>query len=264
MSVFAFQDVSVVYGTQDSPTHAVSGFSLEASEGSFISLLGPSGCGKSTLLMLLAGIIEPSSGRVLVDGNKVDGPGPGRAVVFQEPGLLPWRRVLGNIEFGAESGPEPREKLRKRAKELLSLVGLDGFSKHYPLELSGGMKQRVNLARALMANPTLLLMDEPFAALDAQTRDALANELLRIWNADRKTVLFVTHSIEEAVFLSDRVAVMTARPGKLKAMIDIDIPRPRSEDVRVSEAFIDYRNQIWKLLRRDAEHVTTDAKMIHS
>lgn len=263
MSVFAFQDVSVSYGTAQ-PTHAVSRFSLGATEGEFISLLGPSGCGKSTLLMLLAGIVEPTAGRVLVDGRPVTGPGPDRAVVFQEPGLLPWRTVLGNIEFGAESRRLRREELRERSGRLLRLVGLDGFARHYPQQLSGGMKQRVNLARALIADPTLLLMDEPFAALDAQTRDDLANELLRIWQSDRKTVLFVTHSIEEAVFLSDRVAVMTPRPGRLKAVIDIDIPRPRAEEVRVSELFTRYRNEIWMLLRRDRSSADTVAETVES
>jgi NitT/TauT family transport system ATP-binding protein len=200
---------------------------LDIGEGEFVSLLGPSGCGKSTLLRIVAGLIPATSGRIYVDGNVVSGPGPERAVVFQDYALFPWMTVRQNVEFGLESRDVPRAERRAKSTELLSVIGLADFGDRYPHHLSGGMKQRVSIARALAVDPSLLLMDEPFGALDAQTRRTLQDELLRIWSAYRKTVIFVTHSIEEAIYLSDRIVVMTARPGRIKGVIDVRDARPR-------------------------------------
>jgi NitT/TauT family transport system ATP-binding protein len=200
---------------------------LEIQEGEFICLLGPSGCGKSTLLRIIAGLIPASSGQITINGQAIDGPGPDRAVVFQDYALFPWMSVRDNIEFGLEArrlAPAARKEI---SDKLLKVVGLADFANRYPHHLSGGMKQRVSIARALAVNPSLLLMDEPFGALDAQTRQSLQDELLRIWREYRKTVVFVTHSIEEAIYLSDRIVVMTARPGRIKEVITIDEVRPR-------------------------------------
>jgi NitT/TauT family transport system ATP-binding protein len=215
------------YISQDMDVEALSDIDLNISEGEFVSLLGPSGCGKSTLLRIVAGLIPATSGRITVDDKVVTGPGPERAVVFQDYALFPWMTVRDNVEFGLESRDVPRAERHAKSTELLSVIGLTEFSDRYPHHLSGGMKQRVSIARALAVDPSLLLMDEPFGALDAQTRRTLQDELLRIWSAYRKTVIFVTHSIEEAIYLSDRIVVMTARPGRIKAVIDVREERPR-------------------------------------
>jgi NitT/TauT family transport system ATP-binding protein len=215
------------YTTPDMDVEALSDINLDIGEGEFVSLLGPSGCGKSTLLRIVAGLIPATSGRIAVDGKVVSGPGPERAVVFQDYALFPWMTVRENVEFGLESRAVPRPERRAKSTELLSVIGLTDFADRYPHHLSGGMKQRVSIARALAVDPSLLLMDEPFGALDAQTRRTLQNELLRIWSAYRKTVIFVTHSIEEAIYLSDRIVVMTARPGRIKAIIEVRKKRPR-------------------------------------
>ena len=215
------------YVSQDMDVEALCDIDLEIRDGEFVSLLGPSGCGKSTLLRIVAGLIPATSGRISVDDKVVTGPGPERAVVFQDYALFPWMTVRDNVEFGLESRDVPRAERRAKSTELLSVIGLTEFGDRYPHHLSGGMKQRVSIARALAVDPSLLLMDEPFGALDAQTRRTLQDELLRIWSAYRKTVLFVTHSIEEAIYLSDRIVVMTARPGRIKAVIDVREPRPR-------------------------------------
>ncbi len=201
------------------PVSALDGFDIDVEEGEFLSIVGPSGCGKSTFLNILLGLIKPDSGEVLMHGKKITGPGSDRAMVFQEFGLLPWRTVQNNIELGLELKRTSAAKRRAVAERLVSLVGLGGFENHYPHELSGGMKQRVGLARALATDPDVLLMDEPFAALDAQTRDLMQVELLRIWREARKTVLFVTHQIDEAIYLSDRVMVMSKRPGRAKKIV---------------------------------------------
>jgi NitT/TauT family transport system ATP-binding protein len=198
---------------------------------------------------VLLGLLRPDSGDVTVGGRRISGPGTDRAMVFQEFGLLPWRTVEGNVELGLELKRLPLEKRRGISRRLIEMVGLAGFEGHYPHELSGGMKQRVGLARALATNPEVLLMDEPFAALDAQTRDLMQVELLRIWQQARKTVLFVTHQIEEAVYLSDRVMVMTKRPGNAKRMFDIGLPRPRDYEMRVTPQFNDLKLEIWQTLR---------------
>jgi len=200
---------------------------LEIQEGEFICLLGPSGCGKSTLLRIIAGLIPASSGQITINGKAIDGPGPDRAVVFQDYALFPWMSVRDNIEFGLEARKLAPGARKDISNKLLKVVGLADFADRYPHHLSGGMKQRVSIARALAVDPSLLLMDEPFGALDAQTRRSLQDELLRIWREYRKTVIFVTHSIEEAIYLSDRIVVMTARPGRIKEVITIDEARPR-------------------------------------
>jgi NitT/TauT family transport system ATP-binding protein len=215
------------YTTPEMDVEALSDINLEIGEGEFVSLLGPSGCGKSTLLRIVAGLIPASSGQVSVDGKRIAGPGPERAVVFQDYALFPWMTVRENVEFGLESRAVPRAARHAKSTELLSVIGLTEFADRYPHHLSGGMKQRVSIARALAVDPSLLLMDEPFGALDAQTRRTLQNELLRIWSSYRKTVIFVTHSIEESIYLSDRIIVMTARPGRIKAVIKVTKERPR-------------------------------------
>src|SRR5260370_30109285 len=207
------------------PVRALQNFDIDVEDGEFLSIAGRWGCGKSTFLNILLGLIKPDSGDVLIHGKKIAGPGTDRAMVFQEFGLLPWRTAQNNIELGLELKKVPAEKRRAIAGRLIDLVGLSGFEGHYPHELSGGMKQRVGLARALATDPEVLLMDEPFAALDAQTRDLMQAELLRIWERTKKTVLFVTHSIAQAAYLSDPVIIMTARPGRTKDMLPIRLSR---------------------------------------
>ena len=215
------------YLTDDADILALADIDLNVGEGEFVSLLGPSGCGKSTLLKIVAGLIPASEGRIEIEGKPVTAPGPDRAVVFQDYALFPWMTVESNIEFGLEARGIPAPRRRQVSSELLRVIGLAEFGTKYPHHLSGGMKQRVALARALAVDPKILLMDEPFGALDAQTRSVLQEELLRIWRRYRKTVIFVTHSIEEAIYLSDRVIVMTARPGRVKADIAVAEERPR-------------------------------------
>ncbi len=206
----------------------IESLSFEVRENEFFSILGPSGCGKSTTLRILAGLVPPTSGKVLSRGREVAGPLPDAAMVFQSPVLLPWRRTLSNILFAAEMAGKDGERARGRAEELVRLAGLEGFERSYPHELSGGMQQRVSICRALLLDPSLLLMDEPFGALDVLTRERMGFELQRIWSATRTTVVFVTHSLHEAVWLSDRILVMTARPGRMKGVVAVDLPRPRS------------------------------------
>ena len=222
-----FENVEKRYATGATDVLALTGIDLEIGEGEFICLLGPSGCGKSTLLKIVAGLLPATSGVISIDGRKITGPGPERAVVFQDYALFPWLTVEENVEFGLEARSVSLAERRSKSRELLKVVGISDFAKHYPHHLSGGMKQRVSIARALAVEPDLLLMDEPFGALDAQTRSFLQDELLRIWREYRKTVIFVTHSIEEALYLSDRVVVMTARPGRIKDIVDVKSERPR-------------------------------------
>jgi NitT/TauT family transport system ATP-binding protein len=229
---------------------ALSNVDFEVHAREFMVLVGPSGCGKSTLLDLVSGLSEPSSGVILIDGEPVAGPGPDRGIVFQQYALFPWRTALSNIEFGLEAVGVPRRERRERARYYLSLVGLSGFEHRYPHQLSGGMKQRVAIARSLSSDPDILLMDEPFAALDAQTRETLQDELLRIWEKTGKTILFITHAIDEAVYLGQRVAVMTARPGRILDIVDIPLgSRARSDDLRSDPEFVRLRREIWTLLR---------------
>jgi NitT/TauT family transport system ATP-binding protein len=235
--------------TRDRRHLALTDISLAVAEGQFVSILGPSGCGKSTLLYMVGGFVAPTAGSVRVRGAPVTGPGPDRGPVFQEFALFPWKTVLGNVMYGLRQQGVARVEARSRAHALIDLVRLKGYENFYPKELSGGMKQRVAIARTLAYRPSILLMDEPFGALDAHTRTRLQNDLLEIWERDRKTVLFVTHSVEEAVFLSDRVVVLTRSPGRIKATIDIDLPRPRHRaELLVNRRYQDHVIAIERLM----------------
>jgi ABC-type nitrate/sulfonate/bicarbonate transport system ATPase subunit len=231
------------------------GISLSVAEGELVSVIGPSGCGKSTLLRIVDGLIQPDVGRILVNGHEVRSPGADRAVVFQYFGLYPWRSVLRNVEFGLELQAVPVSERRRIALDNIALVGLRGFENHFPHELSGGMRQRVGFARALSLRPEIILMDEPFSSVDEQTRELLQEQLLDLWAKTRKTILFITHSIDEAVYMADRIVVMGARPGRIVEEIAIDLPRPRSAAVRAMPRFGAIRAHAWEILKaamRDA------------
>jgi NitT/TauT family transport system ATP-binding protein len=231
---------------------AIRDVSVAVGDNEFVSIVGPSGCGKSTLLYIIAGFVAPTAGSVRVDGLPVRGPGPDRGIVFQEYALFPWRTVQDNIRYGLEEKGVPRDEVARTVQKYVRLMGLEGFQGKYPRELSGGMKQRVALARTLAYEPDVLLMDEPFGALDAQTRELLQDELLAVWREKKKTVLFVTHSVEEAVYLSERVVVMTARPGRVKSVVGVDLDRSRHrEDVVTSAEFGRLRNRVWLDVREE-------------
>jgi NitT/TauT family transport system ATP-binding protein len=231
--------------------NVLSGIDLDVGAHELVAFVGPSGCGKTTFLRIVGGLESASSGEVAIDGRKVTAPGADRGFVFQQDNLLPWRNVLSNILIGPEIAGAPREIARKRALELVRLVGLGNFEGYYPRQLSGGMRQRVNLARALAVDPDILLMDEPFSALDAQSREIMQTELLRIWGEGRKTVLFVTHQIDEALFLADRVVVFARRPGRIQASLDIALPRPRALAIKRTPEFAHYVDRIWNLIEKD-------------
>ena len=233
---------------------ALDDVSVAVHDGEFAAIVGPSGCGKTTLLNIVAGLLPYEEGLVKIDGKKVSGPGIDRAVVFQHSSLLPWRSIIGNIRYGMEMQKRFDEAtMQERAERFLKMVGLTGFERHYPRELSGGMQQRVNLARALAADPKVLLMDEPFAALDAQTREFMQAELLKIWSQARKTVLFITHQINEAVYLADRVVVMSARPGRVKDVFTIPFERPRTLSLKRDPKFLEIEDAIWRLVEEKPE-----------
>jgi NitT/TauT family transport system ATP-binding protein len=240
----AVRDLSKSYGGGAAPIAALRDISFSVADGEFLSIVGPSGCGKSTLLKILAGLMPASGGEALLNGSPIKGPRRDIGMVFQSPVLFPWRSVLGNALLPIDVQRLGRDQMIARARALISLVGLSGFEDRYPWELSGGMQQRVALVRALVHDPALLLMDEPFGALDALTRESMNVELQRIWLDRRKTVVFVTHSTSEAVFLADRVMVMTARPGRIGDMLKIDLPRPRTLDIMTTEAFGAYVRRI--------------------
>jgi NitT/TauT family transport system ATP-binding protein len=237
---------------------ALRSIDVAVEQGEFIAVVGPSGCGKTTFLRIVAGLEPATSGAVLLDGQPLRGPGGNRGFVFQNDSLLPWRTVLANALIGPEVAGQVGDKERQRTLDLLKLVGLAGFEKYYPRQLSGGMRQRVNLARALAIDPDVLLMDEPFASLDAQTREIMQTELLRIWEQGRKTVLFVTHQIDEAVFLADRVLVFARRPGRLQESIEIELPRPRSLALKRTPEFIAYVDRIWTMIEHDVRAAVID------
>ena len=235
---------------------------IEIGAGEFVSIVGASGCGKTTFLRTVDGLIQPTSGAIVIDGRTVTGPSSNRAFVFQRDSLFPWRSTLRNTLFGPEMRGDDMARARPLAHRMLDLVTLGGFEKYFPHEMSGGMRQRVNLARALAFTPDVLLMDEPFASLDAQTREIMQSELLRIWQEERKTVLFVTHQIDEAVFLSDRVLVFTVRPGRLKEIVEIDLPRPRELSIKRTPAFVAYVDRIWRLIEEEVRQSVRPAENI--
>lgn len=231
---------------------ALKDVNLEVKQGEFLAIVGPSGCGKSTFLDMVAGLAHQTSGEIYIDGKLITGPALDRGIVLQGYALFPWRTVRGNVEFGLEIKGVPKSKRQEISSQYIDLVGLIGFEDRLPYELSGGMRQRVAIARALAYDPEVLLMDEPFAAVDAQTREVLQDELLRIWEQTHKTIIFVTHSIDEAVFLADRVAVMSTNPGTIKEIIEIDLPRPRQDgDIRSSAEFGWIRHRVWQKLQND-------------
>jgi NitT/TauT family transport system ATP-binding protein len=239
--------------TKDGRTLAV--LELErfaARDGEFITIIGPSGCGKSTLLHIIGGFIPADAGSIRVHGRQVDGPGPDRGMMFQEFALFPWKTVAGNVAWGLEAQGRPKPEIAAAVDKYVQMIGLSDFRNHYPAELSGGMKQRVALARVLAFDPEVLLMDEPFGALDAQTREAMQEEVTRLWERTRKTIVFVTHDIEEAVYLGDRVVVLTARPGRIREEIPIALPRPRRLEIKKSAQCHEYRNYIWDLIRLES------------
>lgn len=251
MSKILVEDLRKVFFNNGQETVALDGMGFDVKEEEFVAVVGPSGCGKTTILQIVDGLMKPTKGRVMVDGKPVIGPGQDRGIVFQEYSLFPWLTVRENIAFGLEIGNLHQEKDRIVWK-WIKMMGLEGFENSYPYTLSGGMKQRVAIARVFAYDPDVLLMDEPFAALDAQTRLALQLHLLKIWSETKKTVLFVTHSIEEAVFLADRIVVLTARPGRVKRIIKVDLPRPRWQyEASLSPKLLEIRHKIWSLLKEE-------------
>jgi NitT/TauT family transport system ATP-binding protein len=243
-ALFRAHDLAVTYSSSRGPVKALEGLSATLRQGEFLSVLGPSGCGKSTLLKVVAGLLPPSAGTVSLRGAPITGPRPDVGIVFQQPTLLPWQSALDNVMLPVRTLGMDLEAGREKARSLLKLVGLDKFSGHYPNELSGGMQQRVGIARGLVHDPALLLMDEPFAALDAMTREHMMMELQRIWMAAGKSVLFITHSIPEAVFLSDRIVVLSARPGRTVREIEVDLPRPRTLATMADKPFAEHCSEL--------------------
>jgi NitT/TauT family transport system ATP-binding protein len=237
--ILVAEHLQMTFTSPDAPLEALAEADFQLWPNEFVTIIGPSGCGKSTLLRILAGLVRPTAGRVILDGASLERPQRSVGFVFQHPTLMPWRSALRNVMLPLEIAGAARDEAERRARDLLGLVGLEEFAEAYPRELSGGMQQRVALARALVYDPELLLLDEPFGALDALTRERLNWELLRIWRARRKTVLMVTHNIQEAVFLSDRVLTMSPRPGRIEGEVDIDLPRPREQQVLYAPRFLE-------------------------
>ena len=237
--------VEKIYEGRNGKTIALNGVNLDIYNNEFICVVGPSGCGKSTLLNIIAGLLEPTSGTVTLDGKVIEGTGVERGVVFQQYALFPWRTVLKNVMFPLEMKKVPKAEAEAIARKYIKSVGLEGFEKSYPKELSGGMKQRVAIARAYAANPEVLLLDEPFGALDAQTRVQLQSELLETWEKEKKTCFFITHDVDEAVILAQRVIIMSARPGRIKKIVDIDIPYPRTQATKTDPRFLELKSEIW-------------------
>ena len=261
--MLVLEDVEKRFGRKGAELEAVRSFSLEVASGEFVSIVGPSGCGKTTMLHIVGGFESPSAGKVRVDGSSVTGPGPDRGILFQESTLFDWLTVEQNIGWPLGVQGIKGKVRRDRVSELLDLVHLSAFPHHYPAELSGGMRQRAALARLLAQDPRILLMDEPFGALDAQTRELMQELLEQIWRRSRKTVLFVTHDIDEAIYLGTRVVVFTARPGQLKEDVPINLGSPRSIEIKKSPAYHEYRNRVWDLLRTEvlrAQTWTEEAK----
>jgi NitT/TauT family transport system ATP-binding protein len=256
--MIAIEGVSKEFVKGERRVLALEDISLGVAEREFVAILGPSGCGKSTLLNMVAGFDRPTRGVVRVAGAEVADPSPSRAVVFQEPALFPWLSVLENVVFGPKAQGQPAVGYRDRAAQIIEQVGLRGFEASYPAELSGGMRQRVGIARVLIMQPPVLLMDEPFGSLDAQTRMLMQELLLQVWERHQQTVLFITHDIEEALLLADRVCVMTARPGRIKKSIDVGIARPRAIEVTTSPEFNALRREVLALIREESEHAARE------
>ncbi len=248
----SIQDVSKRFVTRQCNVTALENTSFDVAANDFITILGPSGCGKSTILKVIAGLEEPSSGQVLLDGKAIVGPGRERGMVFQSYTLFPWLNVRENIEFGLDVAGKSKQEKAEISAHYIEKIGLNGFADAFPANLSGGMKQRVAIARALANDPQVLLMDEPFGALDAQTRTVMQELLLDVWEEAHKTILFVTHDVEEAVFMGDTIYVMTARPGRIKAQINVPLPRPRRYDVKLTDVFVDIKRDVLELIREEA------------
>src|SRR5215831_12658491 len=260
-AILVVDDIVKRFETPDGAVTAVDHISLSVAPGEFVGVIGPSGCGKSTLFNVIGGLLDGYEGTVRVAGERVRGPHPAIGMIFQEESTFPWRNVLDNVAFPLEIAGLPRAERYERARQFVKLVGLDGFERRYPAELSGGMRQRVSMARTLAAQPKILLMDEPFAALDEQTRLLLGDKVLQIQQQLRQTTLLITHNITEAVQLSDRIVVMTYRPGQVKRVVEIALPRPRSSEIVSSEAFGRYVAQIWSDLREEASRGLSDEEM---
>jgi NitT/TauT family transport system ATP-binding protein len=252
MSEIRFVDVAMRYPTRRGEVRALQSISLAVPDGRFACIVGPSGCGKSTLLSIAAGLITPTEGEVLVDGKPADSPGADRGMVFQSYSLYPWLSVRRNIEFGLEVKRTPKTERARQSSELIHLMKLDGFAEAYPKALSGGMKQRVAIARALANDPQVLLMDEPFGALDALTRQIMQEMLTDLWQRYRKTVLFVTHDIDEALFLGDVIYIMTNRPGRIRTTLTVDLPRPRNFAMLTSQRFVELRSQVVGIIHEES------------
>jgi NitT/TauT family transport system ATP-binding protein len=246
------EGVSKTFMRKNKPSvEALRDINLSIAEGEFVAIVGASGSGKSTLLRIIDGLLAPSKGNVQVDGTRIDRPGRDRAMVFQQDALLPWKTVIENVAYGLSLAKVEKAKALNTAQRFVDMAGLRGFEHHYPHQLSGGMRQRVNVARALAVDPKILLLDEPFAALDAQTREIMQTELLGIWQETRKTVVLITHQIDEAVFLSDRVIVFSARPGCVRQEVPIALPRPRALDLKRQPEFVGLVDQIWKMIEAE-------------
>jgi len=245
------ENVEKTYEGRTGKIVALNGVNLDIKDNEFITVVGPSGCGKSTLLNIIAGLLAPTSGKVICNGKEVTGTGSDRGVVFQQYALFPWLTVLKNVRFGLKMKGLKNAEADEIAMKYIRMVDLEQFKDHYPKELSGGMKQRVALARAYAANPDVLLMDEPFGALDAQTRTQLQQDLLDIWEKEQKTCFFITHDVDEAIILGQRVVIMSARPGRIKSIIDIDIPYPRDQATKLTPRYVELKNEIWSLVYKE-------------
>ena len=256
-----FDDVSVEFPTDHGPMRVLDGVSFDVCQGEFVSIIGPSGCGKTTLMNMVGGFLAPTSGSVLLDGRPVTGPGPDRGVIFQEYGVFPWLTVRGNIEFGLKVGGRKasKQEIEETTARYMKLMGLSDFANHYPKHLSGGMRQRLAIARAYAVKPQFLLMDEPFGALDAQTRSAMQDLLLEVLQAENKTVLLITHSVEEAIYLSSRIVVVTARPARIRTIIDVPFGYPRSDRIQEDHAFVEMRTRIRELVMKEYQAQASQA-----
>lgn len=245
------KDLTKTFQTRNGDLTVLNGVNLNIYDNEFICVVGPSGCGKSTLLNIIAGLTEATSGAVYCDGHEIRGTGTERGVVFQQYALFPWMTVQKNVEFGLKLRKLPKDQVREIADKYIEMVDLSRFKNHYPKELSGGMKQRVAIARAYAANPEVLLMDEPFGALDAQTRTQLQSELLDTWQKEKKTCFFITHDVEEAVILATKVIIMSANPGRIKEIVDVNIPYPRNQETRLTKEFLDIKNHVWSQVYKE-------------